>query len=255
MTRITLNELNETMEEILAKLMLIINAIDKGNTETHALLRTLINEIKDGNSKHCHLSEQLIKAISINANVATAVKTGIKEIDLQQAEEGKLKTNAFKCKERISHLWNNTLNSRRQAFWQYYQSKQMSDVYKKLLEKNPPEMPRKFLPRMIENETKEETEIQTLLSVEKFKSEIHLQDLHSEKYEIRLHNVDTNMITYFTANYENDICDSLIELWERDCKKEQKKSIKIFLGKEEWYLNNASSGSRNAAQEIKELSR
>ena len=73
-------------------------------------------------------------------------------------------------------------------------------------------MPRKFLPRMIENETKEETEIQTLLSVEKFKSEIHLQDLHSEKYEIRLHNVDTNMITYFTANYENDICDSLIEL-------------------------------------------
>ena len=88
----------------------------------------------------------------------------------------------------------------------------MSDVYKKLLEKNPPEMPRKFLPRMIENETKEETEIQTLLSVEKFKSEIYLQDLHSEKYEIRLHNVDTNMITYFTANYENDICDSLIEL-------------------------------------------
>ena len=182
MTRITLNELNETMEEILAKLMLIINAIDKGNTETHALLRTLINEIKDGNSKHCHLSEQLIKAISINANVATAVKTGIKEIDLQQAEEGKLKTNAFKCKERISHLWNNTLNSRRQAFWQYYQSKQMSDVYKKLLEKNPPEMPRKFLPRMIENETKEETEIRTLPSVENFKSEIQLQDLRSEKY-------------------------------------------------------------------------
>ena len=32
------------------------------------------------------------------------------------------------------------------------------------------------------NETKEETEIRTLLSVEKFKSEIHLQDLCSEKY-------------------------------------------------------------------------
>ena len=45
-------------------------------------------------------------------------------------------------------------------------------------------MPRKFLPRMIENETKEETEIGTLLSVEKFKLEIHLQDLRSENYEI-----------------------------------------------------------------------
>ena len=46
MTRITLNELNKTMEEIPAKLMLIINAIDKGNAETHGLLRTLINESK-----------------------------------------------------------------------------------------------------------------------------------------------------------------------------------------------------------------
>ena len=129
---------------------------------------------------------------------------------------GKLKTNAFKCKERISHLWNNTLNSRRQAFWQYYRPKQISDIYEKLLEKNPPQIPRKFLPRMTENETKEETEIRTLVSVEKFKSEIHLQDLRSEKYEIRLNNVDANMITYFTANYENDICDNLIELWEKD---------------------------------------
>ena len=93
------------------------------------------------------------------------------------------------------------LNSRRQEFWHYYRSKQISDVYEKLLEKNPPQMPRTFLQRMTENETKEETEIRTLLSVEKFKSEIHLQDLRSEKYEIRLNNIDANIITYFTANY------------------------------------------------------
>ena len=105
MIRLTLNELNETMEEIPAKLMLIINAIDKGNAETHGLLRTLINEIKDSNSKQYRLSEQLIETISNNANdVATAVKTGIKEIDLQQAEKRKLKTSAFKCKERISYF-------------------------------------------------------------------------------------------------------------------------------------------------------
>ena len=84
MRRITLKESNETMEEIPAKLMLIINSIDRGNAETHVLLRTLINEVKDGNSKQDRLSEQLIKTISNISNVATAVKTGIKEIDLQQ---------------------------------------------------------------------------------------------------------------------------------------------------------------------------
>ena len=60
------------------------------------------------------------------------------------------------------------------------------------------------------------------------------------------------MIRYFTANYENDICDNLIEVWERDCKKEEEKSIKIFHGKEEWYLNNASSVFRNAAQSLRQ---
>ena len=37
------------MEEIPAKLTLIINAINKGNTETHGLLTTLTNEMQDGN--------------------------------------------------------------------------------------------------------------------------------------------------------------------------------------------------------------
>ena len=172
-----------------------------------------MNEIKGINSKLYCLSEQLIETISNNANdVATVIKTGIREIDLQQAKKGKLEPSAFNCKELISHLWNNTLNSRRQAFWQYYRSKLISEIYKKLLEKNPPQMTKKFLLRSIENKSKEEKEIRTLLSVEKFKSEIHLQDLRSKKYEIRLNNVDANMITYFSANYENDICDNLIEL-------------------------------------------
>ena len=60
------------------------------------------------------------------------------------------------------------------------------------------------------------------------------------------------MITYFTGNYENDICDNLIELWEKDYEKEEEKLIKIFHGKEEWYLNNASSGFRNAAQSLRQ---
>ena len=119
-------------------------------------------------------------------------------------------------------MWNNPLNSRHQGFSQYYRSKQTLDVYKELLEKNPSQMLRKFLPRITENNTKEETGIRTLLSVEKFKSEIYLQDLRSEKYEIRLNNIDANMTTYFTASYENGICENLIELWERLQKRRRK---------------------------------
>ena len=93
MTRTTLNELNETMEEIPAMLMLINNPIDRVNAKTHGLLRTLINEIKNGNLKQCHLNKQLIETISNNANnVATAVKTGTKEIFNKQRRENPKRT-------------------------------------------------------------------------------------------------------------------------------------------------------------------
>ena len=86
------------MEEILAKLVPITNALNKENPESHGLLRTLINEIEGGNSKQYRLSEQLIQTIPNNANdIATARKTGIKQIDIQQAEKGKLKRNTFRC--------------------------------------------------------------------------------------------------------------------------------------------------------------
>ena len=58
--------------------------------------------------------------------------------------------------------------------------------------------------------------LQTVANVNSRNRQIYLQDLHSEKYEILVNNIDEKMITYFTANYDNDICDNLIELWERD---------------------------------------
>lgn len=45
MTRIILNELNKTMKEIPAKLLLIINAIDKGSAERNGLLRNYLKLI------------------------------------------------------------------------------------------------------------------------------------------------------------------------------------------------------------------
>ena len=95
---------------------------------------------------------------------------------------------------------------------------------------------------MIETETKEKTEIHTLLRVGKFKSEIHLQDVRSEKCEIRLNNVDANMVAFLIHNW----------IMGETARKKKKKWIKIFPGKEEWYLNNASSGFHNAAQSLRQ---
>ena len=89
---------------------------------------------------------------------------------------------------------------------------------------DPPRMPRKFLPRFIENENEEKLKIRRQLAIEKFKSQINLQKKRTEKYQERFMKIDAEMITYvFTFSHghfeNNEVCDGLMEEWEADCTK------------------------------------
>ena len=86
---------------------------------------------------------------------------------------------------------------------------------------DPLRMPRKFLRTFIKNENKEELEIRRQLAIEKFKSEINLQEKRSEKYQERFIKIDAEMITHLTGHFENnEVCDALIKEWESDFTKE-----------------------------------
>ena len=86
---------------------------------------------------------------------------------------------------------------------------------------DPLRMPRKFLRTFIKNENKEELAIRRQLAIEKFKSEINLQEKRSEKYQERFIKIDAEMITHLTGHFENnEVCDALIKEWESDFTKE-----------------------------------
>ena len=146
----------------------------------------------------------------------------------------------------IETLWRNTINTRKQAFWQHYKAKRTYETFSNLLVMDPPQMPRKYIPRIIKNENEEELKIRRQYAIEKFKSEINQQKKPSEKYQERFMKIDAVVITYLMGHFENtEVCDALIKEWETDCTKEEEKSIQIFNKKEDVYLNNSSSEYRN----------
>ena len=112
-------------------------------------------------------------------------------------------------------------------------------------------MPRKFLPKIIPNENKEETAIRQQLSLENFKAEISLQKICFREYLEQFQTLDAHMIAQFTMNYDNDIGNSLTELWENGCLKQQQKSVNIFDRKRDLYLNNTTTEFRNNSEERK----
>ena len=105
-------------------------------------------------------------------------------------------------------------------------------------------MPRKFLPRIIDNERESETEIGKQLSIEKFKSEIALLHSRSQRYIQRFQNIDSEMVAHITHKFNEEVAQRLIKKCEEDCKEQESISMVIFNKKEHWIEENAMSGFR-----------
>ena len=83
-----------------------------------------MEEIQTSNRNQNNVVEQVLQTISNNsAGIRTAIQEGFQGVENRNIEKGKIDTNANKIKQHISNLWKNTLNSRKQAFFQYYKAK------------------------------------------------------------------------------------------------------------------------------------
>ena len=83
----------------------------------------------------------------------------MKNIEERPRLEKDLQIEVNKAKSTTANLWQTTINMRKQAFWNHHHAKKLGETYENLLACNPPKMPRKFLPRIIDNEPESETEI------------------------------------------------------------------------------------------------
>ena len=183
-------------------------------------------------------------ATSIAKSVSESIRTA--EDDKRRMEEKK--ATALRHKKEIQGMWKNKMNTRKQTYFSFYRAKRTAETYEKLLEESPPRMPRKFLPKMIDNEDPEETAIRKNLSIEKFRSEIALLKLRSKRYETKYSECDADMIKYFTGSFDEEISNTLIDEWRKDCKVQEDLSVEIFNKKETWFLNNAFENYRSSTE-------
>ena len=92
MSRMTLNEINDTLEEMPSKLLLVINSIDKRNAKTHQLLRTLTEEVRSNRNQN-NAVEQVLKTISTNsAGISRTIQEGFQGVENRNIVKGKIDT-------------------------------------------------------------------------------------------------------------------------------------------------------------------
>ena len=181
--------------------------------------------------------------------VASSLKSSLQEVEANKRQEALTQIEVNNAKQKIQKLWQNTINTRKQHFWSHHRSKRTYETFQNLLAMDPPRLPRKFLPKFIENEDPDETFLRQQMAKKKFETEIELLKLRSQKYEEKFLKIDLEMKSHFTNEYEIEIANKLIKEWLDECKKEEERSIKIFNESENFFLNTTTSDFRRETQE------
>ena len=87
----------------------------------------IIEEEETSNRNQNDVVEQILQTISNNyVGISTAFQEGFQGVENRNIEKDKIDTNANKLKQHVPTLWKKTLNSRKQAFLQYYKTKKES---------------------------------------------------------------------------------------------------------------------------------
>ena len=123
--------INELITEHNAQFAIIVNSIEKGNEQTHNLLQELIEEVKQRNKISLEINEKTIKAISTYLKETGQLITDTLRKEKQTISNNEKKTITKKEKLNIQTLWRNTINTRKQAFWQHHKAKRTYETLSK----------------------------------------------------------------------------------------------------------------------------
>ena len=120
-----------------------------------------------------------------------------------------LQIEVHKAKSTIANLWQNTVNTRKQAFLNHYHTKKLGEIDENLLACNPPKMPRESLPRTIDNEPESKTEIRKQLSIEKLR--VKLLCYTRDRKDTSNDSKDSEMVAHISQKFNEEVAQRLIK--------------------------------------------
>ena len=89
----------------------------------------------------------------------------------------KTDTEVLNAKKNMISFLDQKLRARKVVFFKQYRDTRLNEVFSEELQKEKPEIPRKFLPVIKDYESEEEKQIKLELAKEKVKAQLKLQDI------------------------------------------------------------------------------
>ena len=220
----------------------MIQTIQTQSELTRQCIRECFEEQKVNNEDKKELLDTLSKETKQCIETCTEkITSSITTILVNSTKNQATSEEILKEKENVSEFWNETLNKRKTQYWKYYRNKKLSEIYTDGLNKEIPEMPRKYQPICIENESTEEFEIRKEGALVRFKNDIKLIQARSQRHEKDFQKTDEELLKFLNENYNNDTAHALYLQWQKECRDEEKKSASLYSKNEEFHKENLTN--------------
>ena len=125
-----------------------------------------------------------------------------------------------------------------ELFWNFHRNQRLEEIYTLELEKEKPNLPRKFLPNFKGTKSTEEREIMDKLAKEKVRTELKLQAIRYKRQQESIKQIDSDMKNIFELSFNEHISKELLNERANQCKLGELKSQQEFSKKKEWFIKN-----------------
>ena len=266
------DKMSKAIENIIPKISLIqeelerlkISNINIVNTSIPALeekLLTSMSEIKteirttknekitpqitpsDKQINKSHIDETLLRFEQIN------------NLLLKEKRENILLDRCQKFKSQNSLRWNDNLNKRKQGYWNFIKNQKKSELYDIWRAETPNYLPLKYRPKRVNDEIPEYTQSRITEAKLKYGNEIIIMKAYAKNHQRKYKDLDQSMMEIIYDLTDNDEeRRKLIEIWEKDVRKQEEHSNQLWFKKEKFLKDKKHEDQQNGDSLMTQLS-
>ena len=255
--------MSKAVESIIPKMSLIQEELEKIQVSNKSIIDTSIPSLEE--KLFMSISEIKTEILATkNEKITSEITTNDRQINKSHIDETLLRFEQLndhllkekrdnilldKCrkfKSQNSLCWNDTLNKRKQGYWNFVKNQKKAELYDIWRTDTPNYLPLKYRPKRLENEIPQYTQSRITEAKLKYNNDITIMKAYATNHEQKYKNLDKSMMKIiFDLTHYDDERNKLMEMWENDTRKQEEHSNQLWFKKEKFLKDKKHEDQQN----------
>ena len=175
----------------------------------------------------------------------------LNDVVLHEKRKNMVKENCQKIKQNLSLIWQETLNTRKQACWNSIQNYEKANLYEEWTNKSPNFIPLKYRPKRIENELPEVTRRRISEAKLKYRNDIDNMRTYAQRHIDKTEEMDDRIALLIEKSSEKEEERNMLnDWWSNDVERNSTISLQLWQKRKKFLVFKKNEEELNGNQQL-----